>query len=309
MGKAGNRLLYNRYMNLYYKCYRPNSEGYEEYGALGATICSEWLGDSGYKNFCIWSENNGFSEELRLYRYNKTLSYSPDNCYWGTALKVELGNKYGKLIVIKPIKEYRNKNGKLIDYYFECVCDCGNSLNALGSNIKSGKIKSCGCYRRELLIHSSHGETGTHLYWEFIHMRQRCSEKHKNSLYYKQYSGRGIKVCEEWNDKNAYPIFRDWALKNGYKDGLSLERIDVNGDYCPDNCTWIPRGEQQYNKTNTIWIGDKSLAKLARENNINPKLAYSRFKAGWDIRDILHTKPGGKRKYEKRSETHTNREE
>ena len=305
MSEKKDRCLYGRYMRLYYRCYRPGAEGYEKYGALGITMCDEWLGDDGCNNFCEWAKNNGFSKELRLHRYNEEIGFSPNNCYWGTTMKIKPGNKYGRLTVIKPIREYKNKKGNLIDYYFECLCDCGNSVEALGSNVKRGNIKSCGCYQKEILHHPTHNETHTQLYRHFISMRQRCNPKNKDKKLYKSWAGRGIKVCKEWDDKNAYPIFRDWALKNGYKDGLSLERIDVDGDYCPENCTWIPRGEQQYNKTCTVWIGDKPLAKLARENGVKPGVALSRYKAGWDIDEILNRKPRKRTNGKKRKKINT----
>lgn len=289
-------------MNIFYRCYKKDYDGYERYGALGATICDEWLGEDGCDRFIEWSMQNGFSRKYRLHRFDDKGSFSPSNCYWGTSLKVKVGEKYGRLTVLKPIKKYKNRQGILIDYYFDCLCDCGNHTIASGSNIKRGSVKSCGCLRKEVLNHKTHGESNTELYHHFIHMRQRCDERHKDNPLYKSWAGRGIKVCDEWNRPDAFLVFREWALANGYKEGLSLERIDVNGDYEPCNCTWIPRGEQQYNKTCTIRIGDKPLAKLAREHGIKPRLANARYKAGWDIRDILNVKPGGKRRYEKRQE-------
>lgn len=215
-----------------------------------------------------------------------------------------IGQRYGRLTVVSLNGSRKNTSGKSYNYW-ECKCDCGNTVFHTTGNLTSGKIKSCGCYRKEILRHPTHGETGTYLYWEFIHMRQRCSDKNKDKKFYKHYAGRGIRVCKEWDSPNAYPIFRDWALSNGYKEGLSIERIDVNGDYCPENCTWIDMKEQQYNKTCTVLVNGKSLAKMAREYGIEPRLALGRYKAGWDLRDILHTKPGEKRKYGKRTEVNT----
>lgn len=295
-------ILYHRYMNLFYRCYKPGAKGYANNGALGITLCDDWIGNEGYKNFKKWAMNNGFSSELRLHRYDNSLCYSPDNCFWGTSMKVTVGEKYGRLTVVKVIKPYYSKQGNLRDYYFDCVCECGKHTSATGGNIKGGKVKSCGCLRKEVLDKKTHGESKTPLYLHFVHMRQRCNVKNKDNPLYKSWAGRGIKVCDEWSSADCYPNFKEWALSHGYEDGLSLERIDVNGDYSPENCKWIYRGEQQYNKTCTIRIGDKSLAKLAREHGINPRLANARYKAGWDIRDILNVKPGGKRRYEKRQE-------
>lgn len=128
---------------------------------------------------------------------------------------------------------------------------------------------------------SRHGESRTPLHNIWCGINYRCR-------HHPRYAGRGIKVCEEWA---VYENFRDWALNNGYKDGLTIERIDVNEDYCPENCKWIPLGEQARNRTTTRWVdynGKKvSLAEAAELAGLPYKEVHLRIKSGWSVEDAL----------------------
>lgn len=139
------------------------------------------------------------------------------------------GMKFGKWEVLSY-----NGGGKWV-----CKCECGTIRPVVSTSLTKGKSKSCGC--RFL----KHGYDGTKIYRLWCYMRERCnSENHKS---YKYYGGRGIKVCKEWDvAKN----FIDWALSNGYKEGLTLDRINTDGDYSPNNCRFISNKEQQRNKRN-----------------------------------------------------------
>ena len=154
------------------------------------------------------------------------------------------GRRFGKLTVIEEVG--RTQNGKVI---WKCKCDCGGETNAIASNLKNGISKSCGCQRTETLMKRSttHGGRRTRLYQIWCNMKQRCK-----NVNYPDYGGRGIEVCEEW--KNSFEAFRDWALANGYRDDLTIERKDVNGDYCPENCTWATRKAQNNNTRNNHFI-------------------------------------------------------
>jgi len=158
-----------------------------------------------------------------------------------------IGEKYGRLTVSK--KSF-SRNGKL---YWLCQCDCGNEVHIQAYLLRKGKTKSCGCLRKE--IHTIHGDSTrletARLYSIWHSMKQRCNNQNNDS--YHNYGGRGIKVCQEWQE---YIPFRNWALTNGYRDGLFLDRIDNDGDYCPENCKFSTRHQQQANmRTNNKTVG------------------------------------------------------
>ena len=128
---------------------------------------------------------------------------------------------------------------------------------------------------------TTHGESRTKLYRRWKKMKSRC--QNPNNHAYDRYGGRGIKVCQEWQ---KYEPFRDWALKNGFSEELTLERIDVDGDYEPSNCTWVSITEQAWNKRNTIWVNYNgcrvALARCARELGIEYKTLLERFHSGYE---------------------------
>ena len=161
--------------------------------------------------------------------------------------KIDLtGKNFGRLTAIKTIETGNNRRTKWI-----CKCDCGNTIVVRTDALTSGKTKSCGCYKKDKVKERffKHGLSNTRLYNSWADMKARCN--HKNCCSYKDYGGRGIKVCDEWNGKNGFAEFSKWALENGYSDNLTIDRIDVNGDYNPDNCRWIPKSEQSSNTRRT----------------------------------------------------------
>ena len=149
------------------------------------------------------------------------------------------GNRYYHLVVLEKA---RVENGVVI---WKCLCDCGNITYVRGQNLKSGAVKSCGCLRKEAKPTLRHNMSKTRLYRIWAAMKCRCYTQSHHS--YKNYGGRGIKVCDRW--KNSSDEFIEWAIINGYTDDMTIERIDVNKDYCPENCTWIPANKQQANRT------------------------------------------------------------
>ena len=120
-------------------------------------------------------------------------------------------------------------------------------------------------------------------------MRSRCYNKQVNS--YKNYGGRGITICDEW--RNNFQAFYEWTMSHGYKEGLTIDRIDVNGNYEPNNCRWITNTEQQNNKTNNILITydgkTRTPTQWGRELNISPRIIRYRYKKGWSVKDCLFT--------------------
>ena len=126
---------------------------------------------------------------------------------------------------------------------YECGF-CGNKFRTQTSFVKSGHTKSCGCYQKRRASETKHGLIGTRLYSIWTNMKDRVSNI-KNKAY-NSYGGRGITVCEEW--KNDFVSFYAWAMSNGYSDELTIDRIDNNGNYCPENCRWTTKSIQSRNK-------------------------------------------------------------
>lgn len=182
------------------------------------------------------------------------------------------GKKFGRLTVIKTV---RGKKG----YWCECQCDCGNIVMVNQSNLGSGNTKSCGCLKKELLSaeKSTHGESKTRLYHIWKAMRKRCTNPYTNDAHL--YRDRGITVCDEWQD---YSQFSKWARENGYSDELTIDRIDPNGNYTPDNCRWATWQEQARNKRDTICITigkeTKTLTEWCEEKGVLYGTALHRFK-------------------------------
>lgn len=147
-----------------------------------------------------------------------------------------------------------NSTGNSNQAYWLCKCDCGNTIVTVGYCLRSGDTKSCGCLLNENRGKSSktHGMTKTRLYHVWLSMKERCYTSTCNT--YKNYGGRGIKICDEWLGENGFVNFKEWSLANGYAEDLSIDRIDVNGNYEPSNCRWATRIQQANNKRNNVYI-------------------------------------------------------
>jgi hypothetical protein len=133
-----------------------------------------------------------------------------------------------------------------------------------------------------------HGKSNTRLYTIFEGMKNRCYNS--NTPKYKNYGGRGIRVCEEW--LNDFMNFYNWAMENGYSDNLTIDRKDVDGDYCPTNCRWITDKEQRFNRTDTHYVTIKGVTKpitqWSKESGINHKTIALRIELGWNEEDLLN---------------------
>lgn len=157
-------------------------------------------------------------------------------------MDVGVGSVYGKLKITGEVDPYINPNTGRRIRKVSYVCSCGTVGEAQLGHLRSGGTTSCGCVKRSCRI--THGKYKTKLYGVYNSMIRRCN----NPKYvgYKHYGGRGIEVCEVWC--SGFEAFDAWAIENGYEEGLTLERVDVNKGYCPENCTWIPMVEQNLNK-------------------------------------------------------------
>lgn len=201
-----------------------------------------------------------------------------------------IGKKFNRLTVIKRVGSDKYGNIKWL-----CICDCGNTTIVAGNELKRGGVKSCGCFRKQfakqrassVALHKKHGKRQTRLYtiWEGI--KQRCYNEH--SINYNNYGGRGIKVCDEWS--NSFESFYNWAIQNGYEESLTIDRINNEDGYNPNNCRWVSNLEQQNNRRNNIQISHfnktQSLSKWAKELNIPYHILYYNIKHGLSLQQIV----------------------
>ena len=194
------------------------------------------------------------------------------------------GKKYGKLTVIERAES--SPNGKV---RWICKCDCGRikSKSVFSHDLISGKVKSCGCLYHESNKgrNKTHGFSHSRIYNIWFSVKQRCN--YEGHCQYSNYGGRGIKVCEEW--LHDFQAFYDWAMANGYRDDLTIDRIDNNKGYSPDNCRWVDMKTQQNNRTNNrtvIYCGvEFTIAKLAAKLNIPYATLLWRINNGWEQGD------------------------
>jgi len=164
-------------------------------------------------------------------------------------IKVMPGQRYGFLTVICEADAIHL--GKRRCRMVKCRCDCGQIVKTRLEYLRSGHTKSCGCARHTISAKAgvTHGKTKTRLYGVWAGMLNRC--RNKNVKSYKHYGAKGVKVCREWYD---FENFYNWATQNGYRDNLTIDRIDPFGNYEPNNCRWIPKSEQSRNRRDRVGV-------------------------------------------------------
>lgn len=201
------------------------------------------------------------------------------------------GQKLGYIEVLEKTDE--RKNGNVV---YKCKCHkCGRVYNRTLCNLISRKNKghnnmTCGCLNRHHNNFYKHGLSDEKLMYIYSNMKQRCYNK--NNYGYKNYGGRGIKVCDEW--LNNFKSFYDWSINNGYQDNLTIDRINNDGNYEPSNCKWSTKLEQVRNRRNTILITynneTKTIKEWAEQYNIDFNTLRTRIRRGWDIERALNEK-------------------
>lgn len=205
-------------------------------------------------------------------------------------LKVIKGDRYGRLTIINEIKQIGNGRR------FLCKCDCGNKKEVNLSKLTSDNTKSCGCLQQESRKKSTktHGMVGSRLYNIWNGIRERCTNP-KSSIY-SHYGGRGIKLSDQWLD---FTSFMHWSLSNGYENDLTIERKDVNGDYCPENCKWVSMEHQNLNKRNTLLVeykGEiKPLKTWCEELGLGYVRIWKRLNKGWTPNEAFEIEYGKRR--------------
>lgn len=193
------------------------------------------------------------------------------------------GKSFGRLNVIMYDHTDKWKNAQWL-----CKCVCGNQLTVSTHDLVKGHTKSCGCLQKEKASEakSKHGQSESRLYAIYKNMKARCLNV--NNRYYKNYGGRGITVCDEW--KNSFESFYDWAMDNGYREDLTIDRIDVNGNYEPSNCRWATMKQQNRNRRNSRMIESngemKTLQEWSEILGMTRTTLSRRLSAGYTINDI-----------------------
>jgi len=192
------------------------------------------------------------------------------------------GKRFGNLVVTGFNGIRKNSL-----YYWNCKCDCGNTSIVQTGHLNNGNIKSCGCLRIKKI--TTHNESRTKLYHVWQNMKDRCFNA-KSQLFI-LYGKRGITVCKEWLEN--YETFKAWAISNGYKEGLSIDRINVNGNYEPSNCRWADSKTQnnnlRSNHTLTYNGETKTLTQWAEFFGLKPVTLSRRIKKGWTVEKALTT--------------------
>lgn len=198
------------------------------------------------------------------------------------------GEKHNRLLVLSYCGNDKGKRAQWL-----CRCDCGKEVIVDGYRIRSGKTKSCGCLFSELAKERmrTHGMSSSRIYFIHNSMNERCYNP--NFIEYHNYGGRGIKVCDEWRGRKGFENFLKWSMENGYKENLTIDRIDNDGNYEPNNCRWITQKEQCNNTRHNVNIEYNGETHTLTEWSEILKIPYGRLKRrlglGWSVKKAFET--------------------
>lgn len=205
-------------------------------------------------------------------------------------IEIKQGDKFGKWTIIEEItpKIISEKPRRM----FRCQCECGNIGEVQLACLRNGHSTSCGCEqkRRAAEAQTKHGLADKHpLYLTWKNMKKRCN--YPNASEYENYGGRGICVCEEWS--NSFQNFYDWAINNGWSRELTIDRIDTNGNYCPENCRWANMETQMNNMTKNHYIeyneDTYTLSTLSKHLNIPYNIVrYRLSNCKWTVEQLIN---------------------
>lgn len=211
---------------------------------------------------------------------------------WGFAVarKCDLiGQRFGRLTVVGLSGVIHEKGNLRV---WRCLCDCGNSVDRTTSKLRSGNTKSCGCLRADTarqngVASGKHFGCKTRLYTIWRDMKARCENpKH---VFFQRYGARGVTVCSEW--EHDFSAFRQWALNNGYRDALRLDRTNNDGGYSPSNCRWVTQKEQCRNKGTNVRYGGKTVGEWAELTGLKAATIRMRLLRGWSVEHATSVSP------------------
>ena len=245
-----------------------------------------------------YSDFINFEEYKLEYVNRKNIKYVD----LGTRMNL-VGDTYGLL----EVKEYIGTDPQCIAHYI-CKCECGQYLIIPHNHLRSGHTSSCGCEMKRINAQMRRNET-FHGMWKSriynIHAKMISRCYNKKSVSYPNYGGRGIYICDEWMERDAsghrigFINFYNWAIKNGYTDDLSIDRIDVDGPYCPENCRWVDPKVQNNNRRNTVFLEYRGynfpISIWSEITGLEYQIIEKRLSSGWPIEKCLRVPLYGKK--------------